>query len=233
MQFSSPPRAPDPDAHRKSRYTAHRRRIGLLGGSFNPAHDGHRHISLIALHRLGLDEVWWLVSPQNPLKPTKGMASLPRRMASAQAVARHPRIRVSDIEQRLGTRFTVDTVQALKRRYPDVAFVWLIGADNLSQMPAWKSWQTLFRLVPVAVFARPTYSLKALAGQAARRFAANRLSERQARRLAQHQPPAWVFLRIRLHPASATAIRAAAGNEKKKPAKASATARRAKRTVRK
>lgn len=233
MQFSSPPRAPDPDAHRKSRYTAHRRRIGLLGGSFNPAHDGHRHISLIALHRLGLDEVWWLVSPQNPLKPTKGMASLARRMASAQAVARHPRIRVSDIEQRLGTRFTVDTVRALKRRYPDVAFVWLIGADNLSQMPAWKSWQTLFRLVPVAVFARPTYSLKALAGQAARRFAANRLPERQARRLAQHQPPAWVFLRIRLHPASATAIRAAAGNEKKKPAKASATARRAKRTVRK
>ena len=228
-----PSRAASPNAHSNCRYAAQRRRIGLLGGSFNPAHDGHRHISLLALRRLGLDEVWWLVSPQNPLKPAKGMATLAQRMASARAVARHPRIRVSDIEQRLNTRFTVDTVRALKRRYPGVGFVWLIGADNLLQMPAWKSWQTLFRLVPVAVFARPTYSLKALAGQAAGRFTPDRLPERQARCLAQRQPPAWVFLRIRLHSASATAIRTEARNKKKKPGKASATARRAKRTVRK
>jgi nicotinate-nucleotide adenylyltransferase len=193
------------------------RRIGLLGGSFNPAHDGHRHISVIALRRLGLDEVWWLVSPQNPLKPAKGMARLEQRMASARAIARHPRIRVTDIERRLGTRYTVDTVCALQRHHPDLTFVWLIGADNLIQMPAWKSWQTLFGSVAVAVFARPSYSLRALAGQAARRFSQSRLQENQAGCLAWRRPPAWVFLRIRLHPASATAIRASAKATKPRP----------------
>ena len=232
MPRTTPTHAASPDAHHKIGFPA-RRRIGLLGGSFNPAHDGHRHISLLALRRLGLDEVWWLVSPQNPLKPAKGMATLAQRMTSARAAAHHPRIRVSDIERRLNTRFTVDTIRALKRRHPDIGFVWLIGADNLLQMPAWKSWQTLFQLVPVAVFARPTYSLRALAGQAAVRFAFDRLPERQARCLAQQQPPAWTFLRIRLHSASATAIRAAAGSKKTKPGKTTATAKRAKRTVRK
>jgi nicotinate-nucleotide adenylyltransferase len=198
-----------------------RRRIGLLGGSFNPAHAGHRHISLMALRRLALDEVWWLVSPQNPLKPAKGMATLARRMASARVAASHPRIRVTDIERRLNTRYTVDTVRALKRRYPGHAFIWLIGADNLAQMPAWKSWQTLFRCVAVAIFARPSYSLRALAGQAAHRFARSRLPERMAPSLALQKPPAWVFLRIRLHAASATAIRAAAKG-KKKPKRAGA-----------
>jgi nicotinate-nucleotide adenylyltransferase len=225
MQHPLPAR----DVRRTVRDPAHRQ-IGLLGGSFNPAHDGHRHISLLALQRLGLDEVWWLVSPQNPLKPAKGMATLARRMESARGAARHPRIRVSDIERRLNTRFTVDTVRALKRRNPGCRFVWLIGADNLRQMPAWKSWETLFRSVAVAVFARPSYSLRALAGRAAGRFAANRLPESEARCLAQRQPPAWVFLRIRLHPASASAIRAAA--RKKKPGKANATAKRGKRAAR-
>lgn len=191
------------------------RRIGLLGGSFNPAHDGHRHISLCALRQLGLDEVWWLVSPQNPLKPAHGMAPLEQRMAAARTVARHPRIRVTDIERRLDTRYTVDTVRALKRRHPGYMFVWLIGADNLRQLPRWRAWTGLFRSVAVAVFARPSYSLKALAGQAASRFARFRLPESQARCLASQAPPAWVFLRIRLHPASATAIRAAA--KKKSP----------------
>lgn len=208
------------------RHPAPRRRIGLLGGSFNPAHAGHRHISLIALRRLALDEVWWLVSPQNPLKPAKGMASLAQRMASARIAANHPRIRVTDIERRLSTRYTVDTVRALKRRHPGFAFVWLIGADNLIQMPAWKSWQALFGAVAVAVFARPSYSLRALAGQAACRFARSRLPERQARRLAEQGPPAWVFLRIRLHSASATEIRAAARRSKKKPGRAGAAAAR-------
>jgi nicotinate-nucleotide adenylyltransferase len=191
------------------------RRIGLLGGSFNPAHDGHRHISLCALRELGLDEVWWLVSPQNPLKPERGMTPLEKRMAGARAVARHPRIRVTDIERQLDTRYTVDTVRALKRRYPGHIFVWLIGADNLRQMPQWRAWTDLFHSVAVAVFARPSYSLKALAGQAASRFARFRLPESWARCLAGQEPPAWVFLRIRLHPASATAIRAAA--KKKSP----------------
>jgi nicotinate-nucleotide adenylyltransferase len=198
-----------------------RRRIGLLGGSFNPAHDGHRHISVIALQRLGLDEVWWLVSPQNPLKPAKGMAKLAQRMTSARAMARHPRIRVTDIERRLGTRYTVDTVGALRRRHPDLAFVWLIGADNLLQMPAWKSWQKLFESVAVAVFARPSYSLRALAGQAARGFSRSRLQEDRAGCLAWRRPPAWVFLRIKLHPASATAIRASAKARKSRPKKQS------------
>lgn len=142
------------------------------------------------------------------------MAPLAERLADARAVAAHPRIRVTDIEQQLNTRYTVDTVRALKNRYPDHNFVWLIGADNLLQMPRWKAWQALFGAVAVAVFARPSYSLRALAGQAASRFSACRLPETQARSLADKNPPAWVFLRIRLHSASATAIRAEA---KKKP----------------
>jgi nicotinate-nucleotide adenylyltransferase len=225
MHRCLPRHAPHPDTARPKR-PAPRRRIGLLGGSFNPAHAGHRHISLMALRRLALDEIWWLVSPQNPLKPAKGMASLARRMASARAAASHPRIRVTDIERDLNTRYTVDTIRALQRRHPGHAFVWLIGADNLLQMPAWKSWQTLFRRVAVAVFARPSYSLRALAGQAACRFASSRLPERMAPGLAREEPPAWVFLRIRLHAASATAIRAAAKNNKKKRVRAGATGAR-------
>lgn len=186
----------------------------MLGGSFNPAHDGHRHISLLALQRLNLDEIWWLVSPQNPLKPARGMAPLTKRLANARASARHPRIRVTDIERHLNTRYTVDTVKALKSRHPNHSYVWLIGADNLLQIPRWKAWEELFGTVAVAVFARPSYSLKALAGQAASRFSVFRLPESQARSLAEKKPPAWVFLRIRLHTASATAIRAGA---KKKP----------------
>jgi len=180
----------------------------LLGGSFNPAHDGHRHISLEALCRLDLDEVWWLVSPQNPLKPTKGMAPLATRMTEARTIARHPRIRVTDIEDRLGTRYTVDTLRQLRRRHCDHRFVWLIGADNLIQIPHWKAWQEIFHMAAVAVFARPSYSLTALAGRAATQFAAYRLPEDRAPCLIRQKPPAWVFIRNRLHPASSTSIRA-------------------------
>lgn len=183
--------------------------MGLLGGSFNPAHDGHRHVSLIALKALALDEVWWLVSPRNPLKPAAGMAPLERRLAEARVVARHPRIRVTDIEARLGTRYTVDGLRALKTRFPRHAFVWLMGADNLAEIPRWRDWETIFALVPIAVIDRPTYSYKALAGRAARRFGRARLAARDARALASRRPPAWIFLRARLHPASATAIRRA------------------------
>ena len=183
--------------------------MGLLGGSFNPAHDGHRHISLIALKALGLDEVWWLVSPLNPLKPAACIASFERRLAEARAVARHPRIRVTDIEARLGTRYTVDSLRALKTRFPRHAFVWLMGADNLAEIPRWRDWETIFELVPIAVLDRPGYSYKALAGRAARRFARARMAARDARTLVTRRPPAWVFLRARLHPASATAIRRA------------------------
>jgi nicotinate-nucleotide adenylyltransferase len=183
------------------------RRIGLLGGSFNPAHPGHRHISLVALERLRLDAVWWLVSPQNPLKPVAGMAPYAERLAAARRMARHPRIKVSELESRLGTRYTADTVRALKARFPGVTFVWLMGADNLAQIVAWQNWQQIFTELSIAIFDRPSYSFKALAGKAASRFGKARLRQRAAGLLARRRPPAWVFLHCRLHPASATAIR--------------------------
>ncbi len=187
-----------------------RRRIGLLGGSFNPAHAGHLHISRLALKQLGLDEVWWLVSPQNPLKPAAGMAPLERRLEGARAVAADRRIRVSSIEQPLATRYTVDTLRLLKQKYKNARFVWLIGADNLLQLPKWKDWSGIFHMVPIAVFARDTYDSRALTGQAALRFARYRLDRRAAGRLAATRPPAWVFLANRRHPASATRIRSLA-----------------------
>jgi nicotinate-nucleotide adenylyltransferase len=183
-------------------------RVGILGGSFNPAHEGHLHISLEAFRRLGLDEVWWMVSPQNPLKARKGMAAFAHRMESARRLAAHPRIRVTDIERFLGSSFTADSLVALRRRFPRIEFVWLMGADNLIQIPHWKRWERIFETVTVAVFDRAPYSYSALTGMAARRFASARLPERGARGLAGREPPAWVFLPIRLHAASATEIRA-------------------------
>ncbi len=189
--------------------TDRRRRVGLLGGSFNPAHEGHLHISRLALDRLGLDELWWLVSPQNPLKSDSDMAPAAVRLAGARAVARDSRIAVTDIERELGTRYTVDTVAALQDRFPDHRFVWIAGADILAEMHRWKDWRRLFRRVAIAVFARPTYSFRALSSIAARRFAAHRASESAARRVVGRRLPAWVFLRTPVHPASATAIRKA------------------------
>jgi nicotinate-nucleotide adenylyltransferase len=195
--------------------TRARRRIGLLGGSFNPAHAGHLHVSGQALKLLGLDEVWWLVSPQNPLKPEAGMAPLEDRLSEARELARrNSRVRVSTIEAELGTQYTVDTVEALRRRDPGMDFVLLVGADILDELPRWHRWTRLFEIVPIAVFARKPYSLKALSGQAAQRFARYRIAEEEAPELADRQPPAWVFLHIREHPASATAIRAARRKEK-------------------
>ena len=184
------------------------RRIGLLGGSFNPAHQGHRDISLAALKYLGLDEIWWLVSPQNPLKPVDGMAPFAERLKSAQAMARHPKIRVTDIESRLGTQFTADTLKALVTRFPSCRFVWLMGADNLAQISSWRDWTKIFHLTPIAVFDRPTYNIKALTALAARRFRRARQREAALKMLAATPPPAWVFVHHRLNPISATAIRA-------------------------
>ena len=183
-------------------------RIGLLGGSFNPAHSGHMHLSLEAMRRLELDFIWWLVSPQNPLKPAAGMAPFAQRLAAARMVARHPRLIVSDIEVQLGTRRTADTLTSLTRHFPRNRFVWLMGADNLVQVPKWDRWRKIFEAVPVAVFARPSYSLHALAGAAARRYRRNRVPESSARVLAALEPPAWVFCRMRLDPTSASTIRA-------------------------
>ena len=191
-----------------------KRAIGLLGGSFNPAHEGHRMISLIALKRLGLDEVWWLVSPQNPLKPVAGMAAFAERLANARAFAGHRRIKVSDIEARLGTHFTRDTLKRLTQRRRQHDFVWLMGADNLVQFPKWEGWQEIFNTVPIAVFDRPSYSFKALAGVAATRFAGSRIPERNASGLSRRKAPSWVFLHSRLNPVSATEIRARDNCEK-------------------
>jgi len=184
----------------------------LLGGSFNPAHEGHRHVSLAALHALDLDQVWWLVSPQNPLKPADGMATLGERLAAAARVARHPRLRVSAIESHLGTQFTADTLAALRHRFPRTRFVWLMGADNLVQIDRWRRWDRIFAGSPVAVLDRSPYSYEALASKAARRFGGARVPARRASRLVEAPLPAWIFLHQRRHPASATAIRAQAAN---------------------
>ncbi|GAB6052978.1 nicotinate-nucleotide adenylyltransferase [Magnetospira thiophila] len=188
-----------------------RLRIGLLGGSFNPAHAGHLHISREALRRLDLDRIWWMVSPQNPLKDPQGMAPLADRLASARDMARDPRIVVTDIESHLGTRHTAVTLARLTRHFPRYRFVWLMGADNLIQIPRWRQWTQIFHRVPVAVFARSTYDLKALSGAAAKRFAQARIGEGAARHLAVQPLPAWTFLMIRRHPASATALRTQQG----------------------
>lgn len=183
-------------------------RVGLLGGSFNPAHDGHLHISLLALKHLHLDEVWWMVTPQNPLKGNGDMASFAKRFDSARRLARHPNILVTDIEQQLGTRFTADTLEALKVCFPRTYFVWLMGADNLAQISRWQRWTRIFNLVPIAVFDRAPYSFDALASKAAHAFGRFKMRQRVAAELVEQVPPAWIFFRTRLHPASATAIRA-------------------------
>ncbi|SCA55677.1 putative nicotinate-nucleotide adenylyltransferase [Candidatus Terasakiella magnetica] len=181
--------------------------VGLLGGSFNPAHEGHVYISETALKLLGLDQVWWLVSPQNPLKSKKGMASIENRVKSAQKVVRNPRIQITTLETRLNTRYTADTLKALKRRYPHIRFVWIMGADNLATFHRWKDWQAIFKTCPIAVFHRPTYALKAISSMTAKCFASYRLPQKQASVLKCKDTPAWVFLPIRGMAISATQIR--------------------------
>jgi nicotinate-nucleotide adenylyltransferase len=184
-------------------------RIGLLGGSFNPAHSAHRRISLAAIETLGLDEVWWLVSPGNPLKEgAKDMAPFDARIASAVAMARRAWIRVSDVEQREGTRFTIDTVRLLKRRYPRHRFVWLLGSDTLGNFHKWRDWRGLAREVPIAVIPRPGYDSSAHAARAMgwlRRFVR---PSSQARKWTEWSAPAILLLRLPRDPTSATAIRA-------------------------
>src|SRR4051812_45630388 len=201
-----PPAEPQPAAHAL--------RVGLLGGSFNPAHEGHRYISLEALKRLGLDQVWWLVSPQNPLKPVAGMASLAERVAGAARIARHPRLRGVPLETRLGTPHPADTPAPPARRprppflwvvggaqpprlarWPGHRFVWLMGADNLAQLPRWHRWRDVLETCPVAIFERHPYSYEAQVGAAARSFAAARRSEADAASLVMEAAPAWVFMR--------------------------------------
>ena len=186
-------------------------RVGLLGGSFNPAHEGHRHIARIARARLRLDQVWLMVSPGNPLKPARGMAKLEKRLASADAIADGRRVLATGIEATLHTRYTIDTLRALRRHFPRTRFIWLMGADNLIQLPHWRSWREIPALMPFAVLPRPTYNHRALASRAALRLASHRQPSRAVTHLALTRPPSWVFLPVRQHHASATAIRQAAG----------------------
>jgi nicotinate-nucleotide adenylyltransferase len=170
------------------------------------------------LQRLDLDEVWWVVSPQNPLKPVRGMAPFAKRFADAAALAKsHPRIRVSAIEDALGTAYTADTIRALHRRFPRTRFVWLMGADNLAQLPRWQRWAEIVESVPIAVFDRPQTASRALAGMAAGRYARARVATGDFRRLAEMQPPAWAFIHAKLDPSSATAIRAKRPSRPRKP----------------
>ena len=182
---------------------------GLLGGSFNPAHGAHRKITLFALSALGLDEVWWLVSPGNPLKPPRGMAPLAARVRSARAMARRAPIRVTAIERELATRFTVDTLRALKRRYPGRRFVWLMGADNRAQFHRWKDWRAIARSMPIAVIARPGYDAQALASPAMAWLRRYRLPATGLKNRQEWSAPALIALRFDPDPRSATELRQA------------------------
>jgi nicotinate-nucleotide adenylyltransferase len=190
-------------------------RIGLFGGSFDPPHEGHRAVSLEALKRLALDQVWWLVSPQNPLKPHAPSADLERRIAAARRLADHPRIKVTGVEAALGTTYTAETLRNLAERLPGVRLVWMMGADNLAGFHRWRDWQEIAASVPIAVFNRPGLALRALAAPAARSLAGARLPEAAAGRLATSLPPAWVFLHAPSIPMSSSEIRA--GRENRPP----------------
>lgn len=183
-------------------------KVGLLGGSFNPAHDGHRHVAETALNRLGLDRVVWLVSPQNPLKDAGETAPLAERLASARTMAAHPDMVVSDFETRAGTRWTIDTLRALKSRHPGVRFVWLMGSDNLAGFHRWRGWTDILSLMPVAVIARPGSLLESRTAPAARRFAGFRVPQEAARSLPYLAAPAWSYLTAPLNARSSSAIRA-------------------------
>jgi nicotinate-nucleotide adenylyltransferase len=202
MSFTLSQEAPLP------KYDGASGRIGLLGGSFNPPHEGHLQMSLHALRTLGLTEIWWLVTPQNPLKNKDNTAPFEERLRQAQKLlAGQGPIFASDAEARLGTCYTADTLRALKKASPEARFVWLMGADNLAQIESWHEWQELFRLVPIAVFRRSGYDEGAGGKAAVSLFGAARLPVSESARLAECEAPAWVVLDNPLHPLSSTEIR--------------------------
>jgi nicotinate-nucleotide adenylyltransferase len=185
--------------------------IGLLGGSFDPPHMAHRMISEAVLKRLGLDKIWWVVSPGNPLKRGVGAAPLAERMALCRSVAKNPQIVVTDFEKDLQTPYSASTLAFLKARNPLVRFVWVMGADNLASFDRWWRWREIFTMVPIAVVDRPGWRMKALASKAARTFAAARVPEADVADLVLRPPPAWTLLSGRLSPISSTALRRRAG----------------------
>lgn len=212
MWFAGPARhaslAGRPEALRLGFNLSRGMKVGLYGGSFNPAHDGHAHVAETAKRRLGLDRVIWLVSPQNPLKSRHETASLAERIAGAKAIAHGPGMIVAAVESQLGSNYTVDTIRSLKARFPGVKFVWIMGADSLATFHRWKGWTQIMHEVPVAVVSRPWISLKSRFSPAAIRFARYRKPSRSAITLADCEPPAWTFLFGRFNFQSSTALRA-------------------------
>jgi nicotinate-nucleotide adenylyltransferase len=182
--------------------------VGLLGGSFDPAHEGHVHITREALKRMGLDQVWWLVTPANPLK-ARQPAPMADRMTRAKAVMQHPRVKITALEARLGTRTTIDTVTRLRAIYPGVTFVWLMGADNLVQFHRWDRWRDILRSVAVGVLARPGAGVSARLSVAARAFRVHQVA--RGENLRGRAPPVWAFVNLPMTDASSTAIRAQGG----------------------
>ena len=182
-------------------------RIGLFGGSFNPAHRGHAMVALYALKRLELDWVWWLVSPQNPLKDPSETGEYASRLAATKATARHPRFIVTDVEKQIGSRTTAETLRALRPLFGRGHFVWIMGADSFANLHRWHDWLEIAETLPLAVLARPGYSLRALGGPAATRFAEAQIPTHLAPRLVTARPPAWCFIPMPLRPESSTAIR--------------------------
>jgi nicotinate-nucleotide adenylyltransferase len=191
-------------------------RVGVMGGSFNPPHEGHRIVAETALKRLRLDQLWWVVTPGNPLKANGGLPPLDARIKAARKFAHGPKMKVTGCEADLGTPYTAAMLAFLQRRYPGVHFVWVMGADNLASFDRWQHWRQIARTLPIAVVDRPGWRLKALAGPAAASLAAARVSETQAGRLAGLRPPAWTFLTSRLSSQSSTSLRARAGTTKAK-----------------
>lgn len=181
--------------------------VGLLGGSFDPAHDGHAQITLEALKRFQLDQLWWLVSPGNPLKRV-GPAPMRRRLEQARSVVSHPRVHVTDLEAQLGTRYTSQTLSRLSEAFPGVRFIWLMGADNLAQFHHWQNWQRILDTMPVGVLARPEHRISARMSKAARIYRSARLPARRAALLAGSRPPCWCFLNVPMSPLSSSEIRA-------------------------
>ena len=184
-------------------------RIGLLGGSFNPPHAAHRLISMTALRRLRLAQVWWLVTPGNPLKDHSGLAPLSERVRLSRKVARHSQIKITAFEAALNTSYTAATLRFLRQRWPRTHFVWLMGADNLANFHRWNEWQAIFELMPIAVEDRPEWRYRALASPAANRFSRFRVPESEAAILPNLSPPAWCYLSGPLSKLSSTALRAA------------------------
>jgi len=183
-------------------------RIGLYGGTFNPAHLGHRHVSLLALRRLGLDQLWWLVTPGNPLKDIRALPPLEERMEEAAEVASHPRIAITGVERAFRTRYTADLIKHLKRRTPDARFVWIMGSDNLATFHRWERWREIVTMAPIAVVNRPATLAATLSSPAAQALAPYRVDEADAKTLADRAPPAWTFLIGPRTSLSSTALRA-------------------------